>query len=87
MKSGDTVSEIIEDLLAGGYNSAFDFDTFYYRIVPIYNMPSVDEGRSSYLSHPNGIKGHERTGGRTVKDIQELYEIHSDLLDGYEEGI
>lgn len=87
VKSGDTVSEIIEDLLAGGYNSAFDFDTFYYRIVPIYNMPSVDEGRSSYLSHPNGIKGHERTGSRTVKDIQELYEAHSDLLDGSEEGI
>ena len=39
------MSEIIDDMQAGGFHSDFDFENYYYYAVPISNMPNVDDGR------------------------------------------
>jgi hypothetical protein len=80
----ETMEELISGIDEGGYSKFLDFDNYYYAMVPIHNMPSVEKGRLGAISLLEGLPDQPRGTITIVDNIADFANWHDDIKDDVE---
>lgn len=83
-KTMETMEELISGIDEGGYSKFLDFDNYYYAMVPIHNMPSVEKGRLGAISLLEGLPDQPRGTITIVDNIADFANWHDDIKDDVE---